>query len=73
MDFLLLIDDHKSHYVRIKAFNKFMFHKTKNNNKKWFCKSCLQCFSNENLLIKHKEDCLIINEGVICKNRRSND
>ena len=38
-----------------------MFHKTKNKNKKWFCRSCLQCFSSENVLIKHKEDCLSIN------------
>ena len=38
-----------------------MFHKTKNKNKKWFCKSCLQCFSSENMLIKHKKDCLSIN------------
>ena len=45
----------------IKGFNTFVFHKTKNENKKWFCKSCLQCFSNENVLIKHKEDCLSIN------------
>ena len=37
------------------------FHKTKNKNKKWFCKSCLQCFSSENVLIKHKENCLSIN------------
>ena len=26
-----------------------------------FCKSCLQCFSSENVLIKHKEDCVSIN------------
>ena len=26
-----------------------------------FCKSCLQCFSSENVLTKHKEDCLSIN------------
>ena len=38
-----------------------MFHKTKNKNKKWFCRSCLQCFSDERVLIKHKEDCLSIN------------
>ena len=61
MDLLLLIDDDKSHYVYIKDFNRFMFHKTKNKNKKWFCRSCLQCFSKENVLIKHKEDCLSIN------------
>ena len=38
-----------------------MFHKTKNKNKKWFCKSCLQRFSSESVLIKHKENCLSIN------------
>ena len=36
-----------------------LFQKTK--NKKWFCRSCLQCSSSENVLIKHKEDCLSIN------------
>ena len=61
MDLLLLIDNDKSHYVYIKDFNRFMFHRTKNKNKKWFCKSCLQCFSSENVLIKHKENCLSIN------------
>ena len=61
MDLLLLIDNDKSHYVYIKDFDRFMFHKTKNKNKKWFCKSCLQCFSSENVLTKHKGDCLSIN------------
>ena len=73
IDLLLLIKKDKSHYVYIKDFNTFMFHKTKNKNKKWFCKSCLQCFSSKNMLIKHKEDCLSINriqpvdveEGII--------
>ena len=63
MDLLHLIDDHKSPYVYIKDFYRFMFHKTKNKNKKWFCRSCL----------KHKENCLSINgkqsvkleEGII--------
>ena len=57
IDLLLLIDDDKSRYVYIKDFNTFMFHKTKNKNKKWFCKSCLQCSSSEKVLIKHKRDC----------------
>ena len=73
IDFLLLADDDKPHYVCIKDFDTFMFHKTKNKNKKWFCRSCLQCFSSENVLIKHKENCLSINgkqsvkleEGII--------
>ena len=42
MDLLLLIYDDKSHYVYIKDFNRFIFHKTKNKNKKRFCGSCLQ-------------------------------
>ena len=61
MDLLLLNDGDKSHYLYIKDFNRFMFHKTKNKNKKWFCRSCLQCFSSKNVWTKHKEDCLIIN------------
>ena len=61
MDFLLLIDKDKSHHVCIKDFYRFMFHKTKNKNKKWFCKICLHCFSSELVLIKHKENSLSIN------------
>ena len=55
IDFLLLIDDDKSYYVYIKGFNRLIIHKIKNNNKKWFCRSCLQCFSNESVLIKHNK------------------
>ena len=73
MNLLLLLEDNKSHYVYIKDFNTFMFHKKKNKNKKWFGKSCLQCFSSEKIRIKHREDCLSINgvqsvkveEGII--------
>ena len=56
MDLLFLNDDHKSHYVYIQDFDRFMFHKTKG-----FCRSCLQCFSSKSVFIKHKEDCLSIN------------
>ena len=62
IDLLLLTDDDKSHYVYIKDFDRFMFHKTKIKNKKWFCKSCLQCFNSETVLIKHRENCLSIND-----------
>ena len=61
MDLLLVIDENKSHYVHIKDFDRFMFHKTKNKNKKYFCKSCLQCFSSKNILNSHKNVCLKIN------------
>ena len=38
-----------------------LFHKTK-NNKKYFYKSCLHCFSSKNVLADQKEVCLGINE-----------
>ena len=40
-----------------------MFNKNKCKNKKWFCKSCLQCFSSEKVLLEHRKDCLRINGG----------
>ena len=47
----------------IKDFNRLTFSKTKCKNKKWFCKSYLQCFSSEIVLNKHCKDCLLINGG----------
>ena len=67
MDSLLLIDGDKSHYMYIKDFDRFIFHETKNKNKKWFCRSCLQCFISEDVLIKHKENCLTINGKQLVK------
>ena len=61
MDLLLIVDDDKSHYVYVKNFNRFLLNKTKNKNKKDFCKSCLQCFGSENVLTGCKKDCLGIN------------
>ena len=52
-----------NHYVYIKDFNRLVFNKNKSKNKKWICKSCLQCFSSEIVLNKHREDCLLINGG----------
>ena len=61
MDLLLISDGYKSNYVYIKDFDRFMFNKSKNKTKKYFCKCCLQCFSSDEILIKHKEDCLVVN------------
>ena len=61
MDVLLVIYENKSHYVYLKDFNRVIFHKTKSKSKKYFCKSCLQCFSFKNVLTKLKEVCLRIN------------
>ena len=41
MDLFLVINENKSHYVYMKDFDRFMFHKTKNKSKKYFCESCL--------------------------------
>ena len=62
MDLLLIFDENKLHYVYIKDFNRLRFNKTKNKNKKYFCKCCLQCFSGKNVLTEHKENCLVIND-----------
>ena len=61
MDLLLVIDNEKLHYVYIKEFERFMFHKRNERNKKYFCKSYLQCFSSKNVLAEHKKVCLSIN------------
>ena len=61
MDFLLVTDGDKLHYVYIRDSYRFMFYKTKNKKRKYFGKSYLQCFSCKNVLRKHKEVCLSIN------------
>ena len=38
-----------------------MFDQTKHNCKKYFCMYCLQCFSREDVLAEHVENCLSIN------------
>ena len=63
LDLLLISNDFTSHYVYIKDFNRLMFNKTKNKNKKYVYKSRLQCFSSEKVLNEHKKDCLMINGG----------
>ena len=41
--------------------------KQNSKNKKYFCKCCLQSFISKKDLIKHKENCLIINGQQIVK------
>ena len=61
IDLMLVFNDDKLHYVYIKDFDRFISHKTKDKNKKCFCKSCLQCSSVKNVLTEHKKVCLRIN------------
>ena len=55
MDLIQIFEENKSHYVYTKGFNRLMFNKTKNKNKKRFCRYCIQCFSNESILREHKK------------------
>ena len=50
-----------SHYVLIKYFNRFMHSFTKYVGRKYFCMRCLHCCSSQEILEKHREDCLLIN------------
>ena len=61
IDLVQIFEENKSHYTYIKDFDRLMFNKAKNKNKKDFCRYCLQCFSNEGILTEHKENCWIIN------------
>ena len=63
LDLLLISNNFASHYVYIKEFNRSMFNKKRHKGKKYFCKSCLQCFSSKSILDKHKKNCLLINNG----------
>ena len=45
----------------IKDFNRLMYSKTKQKDRKHFCMSCLQNFTTKEILNKHKEYCLSIN------------
>ena len=72
---LLITDEDKSHYVFIKDIEKLLSLQlpTKNVHKKHICLHCLQNFTSEDVLNKHKELCIKINgtqaaiydEGII--------
>ena len=66
MELLLITENENKHYVLIKDFNRFMFHKTKHEHRKHFCMHCLQCFSSEKVLNNHKDNCIAVNgtQGV---------
>ena len=61
MELLLITEGDNKHFVLIKDFNKFMFRQTKHEHRKYFCMYCLQCFSREDVLTEHKNNCITIN------------
>ena len=61
MNLLLITDGENKHYVLINDFNRPMFNQTKHQHKQFFCTHCLQCFSEESSLSKHKTECIVLN------------
>ena len=61
MNLLLITKDEEKHHVFIKDFNTFMYSQSKHKNRNHFCMFCVQCFSSEKVLAKHKINCLTIN------------
>ena len=61
MNLQLITEAENKHYVLIKDFNKFMYNQTKHKERKNFCMYCLQCFSSEDILTRHKGICIAIN------------
>ena len=61
LNLLLITADENKHYVLIKDFNRMMYNKTKHKEKKHFCMYCLQNFSTEQILLKHKDNCMVVN------------
>ena len=57
----LITQGEKQHYVLNKDFNKMIYNKTKHQHRKYFCMYCLQCFSTDEILTKHKNNCMVIN------------
>ena len=67
MDLLRISNENKSHCEYIKDFDRFWFNKTRNKNKKYFCKRCLLCFSNKNVQSGHNKFFKKINGGQTVK------
>ena len=61
MNLLMIHEGDKSRYMYVKDFKRLMFNVNKHQGKKWFCMRCLQLFSSEIILEKHKGDCLVAN------------
>ena len=61
IDLLVTSNTETNHYVWIKNFNRLCYNVNKHARKKYFCKHCIQHFTNESILRKHMEDCMVLN------------
>ena len=51
-------DNIRTHYTWIKSLSRLLYTQNKHRGKTYFCDSCLQPFSREDLLKEHKVNCL---------------
>ena len=61
IDLLVTSNSETNHYVWIKNFNRLCYNVNKHARKKYFCKHCIQHFTSESILLKHMEDCMVLN------------
>ena len=61
IDLLVTSNSETNHYVWIKNVNRLCYNVNKHARKKYFCKHCIQHFTNESILLKHMEDCMVLN------------
>ena len=61
LNFLLITKDENKHCVLINNFNRMMYNKTKHKEEKHFCMYCLQNFTTDQILLKHKDNCMVVN------------
>src|SRR5271163_338670 len=61
IDLLFTSNEDTNHYVLIKDLNSLCNGKTKNTNRKYLCRHCIQFFPSQDRLDKHIPDCMIIN------------
>lgn len=67
MKLLLITEVENKHYILIKDFNKFMCNQTKHEHRKHFCMYGLQWFSSEQVLEKHRTNCMVLNDAQAIK------
>ena len=74
MNLLLTTENENKHYVLIQDFNSFMYNQTKHKESKHFCMHCLHCFSSEEVLSTHKNNCIQVNgtQAVKMPNKDNN-
>ena len=67
LNLLLITEKDKSHYVFIKDCNRLMFSRTKHEDKKHHCMSCLHSFTTGEILSNHRKQIMNIAQIMIIK------